>query len=243
MLHAMIQPDQLTYGPGPKRLDPEMLVRKHRDLVRRIAWSVYGGLSSKVELEDLIQIGLIALVEAARTFEERGAIFSSYAATRVRGAMIDQLRREASTTRAGMANRRALAAIRKKLVAETGRAVTDFEMATAMKLAPEAYHAMVASAQSIEHESIDEIYKDDQPWFADLSESADTQLERSQLLGALSDAIGGLAEREALVLQLYFVEQMNLDEIGVVLEVGAARVCQIKKSALSKLRVILSPDR
>lgn len=242
MLHAKIQQDDLTYGPRPRRLDPEVLVRQHRDLVRRIAWSVYGGLSSKVELEDLIQIGLIALVEAARTFEERGAVFASYAATRVRGAMIDQLRREASTTRAGMANKRALAAVRKQLVAETGRAVTDPEMSTAMNLTPEAYHAMVSSAQSIEHQSIDEIYKDDQPWFADLSDRADTQVERSQLLEALSAAIGGLAEREALVLQLYFVEEMNLDEIGAVLEVGAARICQIKKAALGKLRLILSPD-
>lgn len=100
---------------------------------------------------------------------------------------------------------------------------------------------MVASTQALEQESIDEVYADDQPWFADLGERADDQMEREQLVAGMSAAIAGLPEREAMVLQLYFVEELNLDEIGEVLNVGAARVCQIKKAALEKLRARLEP--
>lgn len=239
MFHSTIHPADLTYTPVRKRLEPEALVREHRDMVRRIAWHVYGGVSSKVELEDLIQIGLVALVEAAQTFEERGASFKAYAATRVRGAMIDQLRREATVSRNGMVNRRKLASTRKSLESQHGRSVSDAEMAAALGLLPEAYFAMVQSAQSMEQESIAEVYQDDQLWFADLRDGPADELERAELRSALASAIADLPKREAMVLQLYFVEECNLEEIGAVLDIGAARVCQLKKAALSKVRAAL----
>lgn len=144
-------------------------------------------------------------------------------------------------SRSGMANRRRLAAVRAELEGHLGRRATDCELAEALGQAPDDYHAMVASTQSLEQESIDDVYSDDQPWFMDLGERADAQLEREQLLAAMSSAIGKLAEREMMVLQLYFVEELNLDEIGEVLNVGAARVCQIKKAALEKVRARLEP--
>jgi RNA polymerase sigma factor for flagellar operon FliA len=240
MFHSAIQSGDLTYAPIRKRLEPEALVREHRDMVRRIAWHVYGGVSSKVELEDLIQIGLVALVESAQTFEERGASFKAYAATRVRGAMIDQLRREATISRNGMVNRRKLATTRKSLESQHGRSIGDAEMAAALGLCPEAYFAMVQSAQSMEQESIGEVYQDDQTWFADLRDGPADELEHAELRLAVASAIGELPEREAMVLQLYFVEECNLEEIGAVLDIGAARVCQLKKAALAKVRTKLA---
>lgn len=236
MLRAPIQHDEFTYRRSPGGSDPDGLVRKHRELVRRIAWHVHSAVSTRIELEDLLQIGLVALVEAARSFEERGAAFAPYAAVRVRGAMIDHLRREAMMSRSGMANRRALAAARARLENAFGRRATDSELAGELGQSAGDYHAMVASAQPLEQESIDEVYADDQSWFMDLGERADGRIEREQLLAGLASAVGELGEREALVLQLYFVEELNLDEIGEVLGVGAARVCQIKKAALGKLR-------
>lgn len=241
MFYSPIRHDGLTYGRTPGAPDAEALIQRHRDLVRRVAWHVHSGVSSRIELEDLVQIGLVALVEAARSFEERGAAFASYAATRVRGAMIDHLRREARMSRSGMVNRRRLAAARAELEARLGRSAMDSEMAEALGHSADEYHAMVASTQALEQDSIDDVYSDDQPWFADLGERADMQIEREQLLAAMTAAVGALAEREALVLQLYFVEELNLDEIGAVLNVGAARVCQIKKSALEKVRAKLEP--
>lgn len=95
-------------------------------------------------------------------------------------------------------------------------------------------------AQPIEQASIDDQYSDLDPWFADPSETTDLQIEREQLGELLAQQLAALPEREALVLQLFFVEEMNLHEIGAILGIGAPRACQIKKAALAKLRIALS---
>lgn len=219
---------------------PGQLIEAHSALVRRIAWHVHSRMSTAIEVEDLIQIGLVALVEAARNFEDRGLAFAPYAQTRIRGAMVDALRRDARMGRAGMANRRYLAGIRARLEQEYMRAPSAAEMADAAGLEPAAYHAMTASTQPLGQESIDESYSDHDMWFADLSDGADTLLEKAELRDNLVASLGKLSEREAMILQLYFVEELNLDEIGETLGVGAARVCQIKKAALDKMKAMMA---
>jgi RNA polymerase sigma factor FliA len=228
----------LTYKqvPSSAQLDVGMLISKHSPLVRRIAWHVHSRMSTAIEIEDLMQIGMIALVEASRTFEDRGIAFAPYASMRIRGAMIDELRRDARMSRAGMVNRRTLAATRARLENEHGRHVAESEMATALELDMAAYHNMVASTQALRQESIDEVYSDRDIGFADITDNAEGLFEKSQMREALSENIAKLEQREAMVLQLYFLEELNLDEIGEALNVGAARVCQIKKAALEKLR-------
>lgn len=220
--------------------NPKRLIEAHSALVRRIAWHVHSRMSTAIEVEDLIQIGLIALVEAAQNFEDRGLAFAPYAKMRIRGAMVDALRRDARMGRAGMANRRYLAGIRAKLEQEYLRPPSDAEMAGATGLEPSAYYAMSASTVPVGQESIDDSYSDHDMWFADLSDAADTALEKAQLREALVTNLGKLSEREAMILQLYFVEELNLDEIGETLGVGAARVCQIKKAALDKMRGMMA---
>ena len=95
------------------------------------------------------------------------------------------------------------------------------------------------AAEMVQHQSMDEVYSDQSMWFADHKDRADEALEKESLKAALAQCITKLPEREALVLQLYFVEEMNLEEIGITLDIGAARVCQIKKAALDKLRGLL----
>ncbi len=216
------------------------LIAAHSAFVRRIAWHVHSRMSTAIEVEDLIQIGLIALVEAAQNFEDRGLSFAPYAQTRIRGAMVDALRRGARMGRAGMANRRYLAGIRARLEQEYMRSPSDAEMAAAAGLEPSAYYAMSASTVPVGQESIDDSYSDHDIWFADLADSADTALEKAQLREALIANLAKLTEREAMVLQLYFAEEMNLDEIGETLGVGAARVCQMKKAALDKMRTMMT---
>ncbi len=239
MLHSAIKDARLTYSEHPATNGPDILIQTHSQLVRRTAWHVHSRMSSAIDIEDLIQIGMIALVEAARTFEDRGIAFAPYAAMRVRGAMIDELRRDARMSRSGMANRRRFAAVRARLENELQRSVSDGEMMAALELGAEEYHAAIAATHAARQESIDEVYSDHDIWFADMGDSADTQLERTQLHAELARNIAALAEREAMVLQLYFVEELNLDEIGETLGVGAARVCQIKKAALDKLRELM----
>ncbi len=220
----------------------DVLVRDHMPLVRKVAWHVHGRVSSAIDVEDLIQTGMVALIEAARSYEDRGHAFSTYATMRIRGSMIDALRRGASQGRAAMGKRRAIVAARTKFEQTNGRVPVDVEMAEVLGLDLETYQADAEAARGVRHESIDDLYSDHSMWFADVEDRADDVLERAQLQGIVAGAIRSLPEREAMVLQLYFVEEMNLDEIGETLGVGAARICQIKKSALDKVRALIADE-
>ena len=232
----------VTYGRNPARRDAGALAKAHMPLVRRIAWHVHGRVSNAIEVEDLIQIGMIALVESANSFEDRGFAFSTYATVRVRGAMIDHLRRHATLCRSAMGKRRELEGARARLAKRIGREPGESELARDMGLAPAAFRALADGTAAARHESIEEVYSDQSMWFADVAERVDQSLEREQLKATLADRLGTLTEREQMVLQLYFVEEMNLEEIGLTLGVGAARICQIKKAALDTLRKALRED-
>jgi RNA polymerase sigma factor for flagellar operon FliA len=233
--------DGLMQGARPVvAVDADRLVATHQLLVRKIAWHVRSRVSSAIDIEDLVQIGMISLIEAARAFEDRGhAAFATYATVRVRGAMIDQLRKGATLVRSAMRRRREWGAVRSGLEGGLGRPATEVEMAAALEIGIEAYRSGMAATQATHTESIDDVYSDHSDWFADDSPNAYEQLQQKSLQTAIARAVATLPEREAMVLQLYFVEELNLEEIGQVLGVGAARICQIKKTALGKLRVRL----
>jgi RNA polymerase sigma factor for flagellar operon FliA len=230
----------MTYQRTPAKKSPEALARAHMPLVRKIAWHVHGRVSSAIEIEDLVQIGMIALVEAANGFEDRGHAFATYASVRIRGAMIDHLRRHATICRSAMAKRKELGVVRARLENRIGRTATEAEMCAEMAMDPADYRRLVDDVQAVQQQSIDDVYSENSMWFADVEERADEALERESLQAALADTIGKLPQREAMVLQLYFVEEMNLEEIGQVLGIGAARVCQIKKAALDRVRELLT---
>jgi RNA polymerase sigma factor FliA len=230
----------LTYARDGAR-DVSALARKHMPLVRRIAWHVHGSMSSVVEVEDLVQIGLVALVEAAAAFEERGAVsFEQYLVTRVRGSMIDALRRQASLTRGAMQRRRLYQQTLAAMTAESGKAPAEAAIAERLGVAPDKLRTDYAAAEAVRFEPIDDVYSDEGPWFASDEPDAFEQLAEEGLRKALVGAIAALPTREAQVVQLYYVEELNLEEIGQVLGVGAARVCQIKKSAHDRLKKALA---
>ena len=233
----------VTYGRPAAQPDRQALARQHMALVRKIAWHVHGSVASAIDVEDLIQIGMVALVEAANGYQDQGHAFSTYASIRIRGAMIDHLRRQATICRSAMARRRELAGVRARLEGRLGRAASEAEMAEEMGLGAAEYRELVDQSQAAHQSSLEEMYSDQSMWFATDEEGADEALEREGLKAALARCIGELPEREALVLQLYFVEEMNLEEIGQVLNVGAARVCQLKKAATDRLKVSLADWR
>jgi RNA polymerase sigma factor for flagellar operon FliA len=228
----------VTYRPTR---DADASVREHLPLVRRLAWHVHGQMSSAVEVEDLVQVGLVALVEALGSAEVRtGPEFRQYLTTRLRGAMIDELRRQATGSRGAMRRRREYARTVAALTAEHRRAPTDAEVAARIGVTPDKLRADYATADTVRLESIDEVYADDLPWFASPDPDAFAALADSEQRDALTAAVAALPEREALVIQLYHVEELNLEEIGQVLGVGQARVCQIKKAAHDRLKKALS---
>jgi RNA polymerase sigma factor for flagellar operon FliA len=227
----------LTYGPRTRARDENALVQSHLPLVRRLAWHVHGALSTAIEVEDLVQVGLVALVEGVAVFEDRGQVtLKQYLTTRIRGAMIDELRRHAAMTRGAIRRRRDFVRVQASLANLLGRQPTDAEMAAQFGISSEKLRQDYASAEAVRYESLDEVYADDQPWFADDTPDAFAQLSEAQTRAQLIAAIASLPEREQMVIQLYHVEELNLEEIGQVLGVGAARVCQIKAQAHARLK-------
>ncbi|MBV8973112.1 MAG: RNA polymerase sigma factor FliA [Sphingomonadaceae bacterium] len=232
---ALTRPGHSGLGPADQR------IAAHQGLVRRIARHVHARISSAIEVEDLVQIGTVALIEAARCFEDRGeATFATYATIRVRGSMIDALRKSATMVRSAIRRRREIAITRASLEASLRRTPTEGEIAAEMGLSLADYRQILEASNPPRHEAIDDIYSDQSAWFADPAPNAHDVLARERLKTAVSAAVGALPPREALILQLYFVEEMNLEEIGATLDIGAARVCQIKKAALAKIRARLA---
>ena len=240
-MDARLGPNLSAYAPAQlAKTDPERLIGSHLGLVRRIAWHVHGRVSTAIPVEDLVQIGMIALIESARAFEDRGhAAFATYASVRVRGAMIDSLRKSATLVRSAIRRRREFGIVASRLSGALGRPPTDVEMAGALDMTVEAYRTAADTTHALRYESLDDVYSDHSDWFADDAPDAFDNLSRQDLQRAVAAAVELLPEREALVLQLYFVEELNLEEIGQTLNVGAARVCQIKKAALDKVRARL----
>ncbi|SKB42067.1 sigma-70 family RNA polymerase sigma factor [Sphingopyxis flava] len=220
-----------THGYGES---VESLVEEYAPLVRKIAWQIFSRVARTNELDDLIQIGLIALIEASRHYEERGYAFATYASTRIRGAMIDQLRREADVGRSAIAAGKRLQSVRRTLEQQLMRAPTTAEMAEAFDMSAEEYFAFERSATHGRSASLDALTEGGAFLIADEANASDA-CEQESTLAALRACITALPEREQLVLQLYFFEELNLQEIGVTLDVSAARVCQIKRDAMARI--------
>lgn len=217
----------------------ETLVDEYAPLVRKIAWQVYSRVSRTSELDDLIQTGLIALIEANRHYEERGFAFATYASTRIRGAMIDQLRREADAGRSAMIASKRIRAVRATLEQHLMRAPTTAEMAAAFDMSAEEYFALERSAMQGRSTSLDELTESGNFLIADERPGADALYEAEDALDALRQCIDRLSDREQMVLQLYFFEELNLQEIGLTLDVSAARICQIKRDAMAKINAMM----
>lgn len=231
---------ELTYGRSPAAQNQEQLINSHLPLVRKLAWHVHSRLSTAIEVEDLLQIGMVALVEAAQGYEDRGLGFTNYAKLRVRGAMIDQLRKLSNVSRSAMQFQKQLRQVQEELAQKLGHAPSQAALAAAMDMDQESFRLATDNAEAVDLQSMDEVYSDHNIWFCDGSEKADDRVERHQRQQMIAEAIASLPERDGLILQLYFIEEMNLEEIGQTLDIGASRVCQIKKAALEKLHAMLA---
>ncbi len=212
-------------------------VRRFFPLVKRMAWHNFGSGRPGLEVEDLIQAGLVALTEAAQRHDgPNDDGFAAYAKLRVRGAMIDLFRRNAAMTRGAMERKRQLRETEARLSRDFGRPPTHEELAEQLGITSNALSQLKQGLEPIRFESIDEVYADNDAIFADDAPSPLNELEASELKHALVEAITGLPERLQLVIQLHFVEEMNLTEIAAVLGVSIPRVHQLKAQAVGKLR-------
>ena len=220
--------------------DMDGLVVEHAPLVKRIAYHLISRLPSCVQVDDLIQAGMLGLLEAVRHYDaSQGASFETYAGIRVRGAMLDELRRYDWTPRSVHRKAREVAEAIREIEAQTGRDARDAEVAEHLKMPLSDYHQVLQDALCCRVFSIEELMEAGDSVLeacADNRIAPIDRLTRSGFARALADAISGLPERERLVVSLYYEEEMNLREIGVVLGVSESRVCQIQSQAMLRLR-------
>jgi RNA polymerase sigma factor for flagellar operon FliA len=219
------------------------LVRSHIPLARKLAWQIHGRVRDLLDIDDMIQIGMTALIEAAQRFQDTGeATFGTYASIRVRGALVDHVRNNLKLTRTAVARRDQIANARRAVAAEGGN--TDDLSLIALKLG-----ISVAELQSwndqinrVADKSLDEIYDDHSIWFADENPNPENALLTLETRELLVNTLKRLPERDALVLQLYYVEELNFEEIAAILSVSVGRISQIKKAAIGQLRTWMSED-
>jgi RNA polymerase sigma factor for flagellar operon FliA len=216
-------------------------VRRFVPMVRRLAWHLHSSGRDGIEVEDLMQAGMVALTECAQRHSgptEDG--FAAYVKMRVRGAMVDLIRRHVPLSRGAVERRRQLRDKQTELRGQLGREPHDHELAAAMGIAESELEALRSATEAVRFESIDDAYADDNPAFADRGPDSFALLADEELRGSVVAAIAALPERLQLVIQLYFVEELNLAEIAQVLEVSIPRVHQLKAQALDKLRAALA---
>ena len=218
-------------------VDQGQLVAQHAPLLKRIAYHLVSRLPASVQVDDLIQAGVVGLLEAARHYDpSQGASFETYAGIRMRGAMLDELRKTDWTPRSVHRKTRQLAEAVQEVEHREGRSARDAEIAQQMDMDLEDYYRLLRDVATSRILSVDEILG----FSEDHNREADTgpleHLQQNAFKEALAETIDGLPQRERYVLALYYDEELNLREIGEVLGVSESRVCQIHSQALIRLR-------
>lgn len=219
----------------------EDLVTKHAGLVKRIAYHLMSRLPPSVQADDLIQAGMMGLLEASRNYDAtQGASFETYAGIRIRGSMLDEIRRTDWTPRSVHRKARQVAQAVREIENECGRDARDVEVAEKLNLTLNEYHRILQDSTGCRVFSIDDtgVNGDEysQPIPDDSTNQPLEELQSSDFKTALAKAIAGLPERECMVMAMYYDEDLNLREIGDVLGVSESRVCQIHGQALIRLR-------
>lgn len=216
----------------------DTLVLQYAPLVKRIAHHLMARLPSGIAVDDLMQAGMIGLLEAARKYQNtRGASFETYAGIRIRGAMLDEVRKGNWTPRSVYRNAREISKAIHHLENSLGRHASDQEVAGSMGIDIDDYHAMLADSGSAHLFSLEELMQDGEMREDRAGEhSPVNEIQAEALRAAVSRAITQLPEKEALVLSLYYDDELNLKEIGLVLGVSESRICQIHSQAMLRLR-------
>ena len=223
----------------------ESFVHKFAPLVKRIAHHMMASLPPSVEVDDVIQSGMMGLLDAARRYtESEGAQFETYAVQRIRGAMLDGLRQADWLPRTLRRSLRAIEAMVCKLEQRNGRQPSEKELAAALDMTLEDYQQLLQDARGYQLVSYEDFKGSDEESFVDRyctdgrPDPLSFLMERA-VREDLVAAIDALPEREKKVMGLYYEQELNLREIGEVLGVSESRICQLHTQAITRLRARL----
>jgi RNA polymerase sigma factor for flagellar operon FliA len=228
------------------RLDNNTLIKQYSPLVRRLAHQMIAKLPANVEVDDLIQVGLIGLTDALSRFDaEQGVQFETFATQRIRGAMLDELRGGDWMSRGTRRQQREIEVAVHKVEQRLGRAPREDEIAAEMGLPLAEYQELLGKVRGTQLVYLEDMSGDDgdedylDRHVADESANPVAMLQDHRMREALVAAIKNLPEREQFVMSMYYEHDMNLKEIAAVLKVTESRVCQLHSQSIARLRVKL----
>jgi len=216
--------------------DEQKHLLAYAPLVKRIVRQLNSQVQGAIDRDDMEQIGLMGLLEALRRYGEPDTGFGSYAALRVRGAILDELRRQDWRPRAVRQQSHKMRDAVRTLTRKLGREPGEQEIMTALGLDAEGYQAYLLDENAETIASFDEILQDT---LADTGSVAGPE-EQLMIRRSLEQALNGLDEREQRVIQMYYEFELSYKEIAAVLDLTDARVCQLNKQALNKMRAVLA---
>jgi RNA polymerase sigma factor for flagellar operon FliA len=235
--------DSINMYEQSKSTARQPAVEDYAPLVKRIAQHMMVRMPASVQLDDLIQAGMIGLIEASVKYDaSQGASFETYAGIRIRGSIIDEMRRGDWVPRSVHRNSRRINQAMMEVENREGRDATNQEIADALDVPLDDYHVMSQDAMSGRLFSIEESFTEEEPYSQDTAELSPAftaphlQVQKDNLRRSIAENIKNLPEREQLVLSLYYDEELNLKEIGQILGVSESRVSQIHSQAALKLR-------
>lgn len=219
-------------------------VEQHAPLVKRIAYHLKSRMPANIQLDDLIQAGMIGLLEAANNYDAtQGASFETYASIRIRGAMLDDVRKNDWAPRSVHRNNRRVAEVVRKIENEKGRDARDTEIAEALDIDLDEYNRILQDASGHKIMSFEDMGNNNDESFLNLIPSPQSELldvlQKDDMRSMVAMAIASLPERERLVMALYYDEELNLREIGAVIGVSESRISQIHSQAVIRLQARL----
>jgi RNA polymerase sigma factor for flagellar operon FliA len=216
--------------------DEQKHLLAYAPLVKRIVRQLNSQVQGAIDRDDMEQIGLMGLLEALRRYGEPDAGFGSYAALRVRGAILDELRRQDWRPRAVRQQSHKMRDAVRELTRKLGREPSEQETMAALGLSADDYQAYLLDENAETIASFDEILQDT---LADTGSVAGPE-EQLMIRRSLEQALNGLDEREQRVIQMYYEFELSYKEIAAVLDLTDARVCQLNKAALNKMKAVLA---
>ena len=213
------------------------LIHDHTNLVKKISWHLHGRVNSIIDIEDIIQLGMLGLINAAQNYvPQKDASFTSYASIRIKGEILDYLRKNSNLDRSTITVKKNSEKASNFLRNKLGREPYHHEVATELGISTEKYYEWTNAFESGVNKSLDESYDDFSRWFVANENTPEENINDLELRNKLKSVLAKLEGKEALIIQLYFVEELNIYEIAEVMDVSTGRVSQIKTSAIKKIR-------